>query len=85
MRRVVLVGGGHAHVEVLRRLARRPLPDAACVLVTPAPRHHYSGMVPGFLRGAYGEHDLTVDLAAPTRAAGVALALDAVPQGPVSP
>jgi selenide,water dikinase len=69
----VLLGGGHAHVEVLRELAQRAVSDVACVLVTPGPRHHYSGMVPGFLRGTYGEYDLSVDLAALARAARVRL------------
>ena len=73
MRRLVLLGGGHAHVEVLRELARRPVGDVACVLVTPGSRHHYSGMVPGFLRGAYGENDLSLDLAGLARAAGARL------------
>ncbi len=69
----MLLGGGHAHVEVLRELARRPVGDVACVLVTPGRRHHYSGMVPGFLRGTYGEYDLSLDLAGLARAAGVRL------------
>jgi selenide,water dikinase len=69
----VLLGGGHAHVEVLRELAHRPVADVACVLVTPGARHHYSGMVPGFLRGTYGENDLSLDLAALARAAGARL------------
>jgi len=55
--RVVLVGGGHAHLEVLRDAARRPL-GAELVLVSPEPRQLYSGMMPGQLRGAYAEADL---------------------------
>jgi len=67
--RVVLVGGGHAHLEVLRDAARRPL-GAELVLVSPEPRQLYSGMMPGQLRGAYAEADLAVDLPALCRAAG---------------
>ena len=61
--RLVLVGGGHAHLHVLADLAARPLRGAEVTLVSPSPWHHYSGMVPGFLQGVYGEGDLTIDLA----------------------
>ncbi|MDE3154735.1 MAG: FAD-dependent oxidoreductase [Acidobacteriota bacterium] len=70
IRRWVLVGGGHAHLHVLRAWARRPLEGVELVLVSPYPHHHYSGMVPGYLRGTYAESDLTVDLPALARAAG---------------
>ena len=71
MRRLLLLGGGHAHLAVLRELARRPL-GRTCevVLLSPSPTHHYSGMVPGFLRGHYAERELAVDLRALCRAAG---------------
>lgn len=62
-RRLVLVGGGHAHVHVLADLAARPLPGVEVMLVSPSTRHHYSGMVPGFLQGVYSEEELTLDLA----------------------
>lgn len=61
--RLVLVGGGHAHVHVLAALAARPLRGVDVTLVSPATRHHYSGMVPGFLQGVYTEAELTLDLA----------------------
>ncbi len=62
MQRFVLIGGGHAHVYVLDSFARRPVPDLEITLVSPFERHHYSGMVPGYLRGAYTDDDLTIDL-----------------------
>jgi selenide,water dikinase len=63
VKRLVLVGGGHAHVHVLAGLAARPLAGVEIAFVSPTPRHHYSGMVPGFLQGVYAESDLTLDLA----------------------
>ena len=71
MRRLVLVGGGHAHLHVLGDLASRPLSGADVTLVTPTAWHHYSGMVPGFLQGVYAEADLTIDLASLAARAGV--------------
>jgi selenide,water dikinase len=71
--RLVLVGGGHAHVHVLAALAARPLAGVEVTLVSPSTRHHYSGMVPGFLQGVYAESDLTLDLAWLARRAGARL------------
>ena len=71
MRRLVLVGGGHAHLHVLADLAARPLPGVEVALVSPSAWHHYSGMVPGFLQGVYAESELTIDLAALAARAGV--------------
>jgi selenide,water dikinase len=70
VRRLVLVGGGHAHLEVLRQAARRPFPHTEITLLSPFPAHQYSSMVPGYLRGAYAEPDLTFDLVALAHAAG---------------
>lgn len=60
---VVLVGGGHAHVEILRRLAEEEHPPLRAILVSPEPVHHYSGMAPGYIAGLYREAQLTFDLA----------------------
>jgi pyridine nucleotide-disulfide oxidoreductase family protein len=73
VKRLVLVGGGHAHVHVLAALATRPLPGVEVTLVSPSPHHHYSGMVPGFLQGVYAEAELTLDLAWLARRAGARL------------
>ena len=70
MTRLVLVGGGHAHLHVLADLAARPLAGAEVTLVSPSAQHHYSGMVPGFLQGTYTEAELTIDLAALAARAG---------------
>ncbi len=78
MKRLVLAGGGHAHVEVLRDLAQQP--DAGCeaTLVTPYPWLTYSGMVPGLIAGHYEIDACTVDLARLAERAGVAVVASAV-------
>lgn len=52
-RRLVLLGGGHAHVKVLAALAARPLQGWDVHLVSPYPRQIYSGMLPGWIAGHY--------------------------------
>lgn len=61
--RLLLVGAGHAHLEILRRLALEPL-GVSLTVVSPGPRHHYSGMVPGYLQGTYREEQISVDIPA---------------------
>jgi selenide,water dikinase len=83
MKRLVLLGGGHAHVHVLQALAREPMPGAEVLLVSPHERQMYSGMVPGIVAGHYREEQGAIALAPLARAAGVrfeathAVALDA--------
>ena len=53
MKHLLLLGGGHAHVQVLADLARQGLPGWAVTLVTPHARQIYSGMLPGWVAGHY--------------------------------
>ena len=62
MRDLVLVGGGHAHVQVLRRFAMRPPPGLRLTLVVDRPVAVYSGMVPGFVAGQYAREELEIDV-----------------------
>lgn len=75
MRRVVLAGGGHAHLAVLADWARRPLPATRRLLVTSSRFTAYSGMVPGWLAGIYRAEDLLIDLAPLAEQAGAELVL----------
>ena len=69
---MVLVGGGHAHLHVLRELVRRPLAGVETALVVPGD-HYYSAMVPGYLQGQYVADELRFDLARLARQAGARL------------
>jgi selenide,water dikinase len=64
VKRLVLLGGGHAHIEVLRELALHPDAKRSVTLVTPGQRLLYSGMVPGVIAGHYALGDCSIDLAA---------------------
>ena len=59
---LVLLGGGHAHLQVLRGLAQAPLDKAQVTLVSPYPQLVYSGMVPGWLAGHYRGDDCSITL-----------------------
>lgn len=70
MKRLLLVGGGHAHALLLAGWRRQPLPGVALTLVSPDRHSAYSGMVPGWLAGAYTAQALQLDLPALCQAAG---------------
>jgi NADH dehydrogenase FAD-containing subunit len=50
---LVLVGGGHAHIETLLNLNEFTRRGHNVILISPSPYHYYSGMGPGMLSGIY--------------------------------
>lgn len=69
---LVLVGGGHAHVQVLKALnhaARPKTLDVTLIDMSNAPT--YSGMVPGAVAGVYTERETHIPLAPLTEWAGI--------------
>lgn len=72
MKRLILLGGGHAHVKVLADLADRPLDGWDVQLVTPFRRQIYSGMLPGWIAGHYPIDSCAVALDALAARASVA-------------
>lgn len=69
-RQVVLVGAGHAHVEVLRSFATSPMADVRLTLVSRSRTTPYSGMLPGVVAGLYRKEDAYIDALALATAAG---------------
>ncbi len=78
MKRLLLIGGGHAHVEVLRSFGEQRLEGAQIVVATPYPWLTYSGMVPGFVAGHYSIDDCTIDVARVAARAHATLVLSPV-------
>lgn len=77
MHRLILVGGGHAHLSVLRALAKLRL-NIDAVLITPSLHQMYSGMLPGWMAGHYSLSDCQIDLGPLAHAARVRIIVDHV-------
>jgi len=60
---LVLVGGGHAHVQVVRMLAmKKALRDIRATLISDESTVCYSGMLPGCLAGLYRPDEMEMEL-----------------------
>ena len=70
IKKLLLLGAGHAHVHVLAQLAQNRPADLDVTVVTPYPFQTYSGMTPGFVAGRYSAAECQIPLAPLVRAAG---------------
>jgi selenide,water dikinase len=68
---LLLLGGGHTHILLIKALAMRPIPGVRVTLVSENVLTPYSGMLPGFVAGHYSLAQTNIDLNQLCRRAGI--------------
>lgn len=76
--RIVLAGGGHGHINILKSLARSARGHHEYILISDYRYQYYSGMLPGFLEGIYTEREISFDVEALCHSAGVRFVPDKI-------
>ncbi len=66
-----LIGGGHSHITVIRKLGMQPIPGIRVTLISSDTLTPYSGMLPGLIAGHYTFEDCHIDLRKLCQWAGV--------------
>ena len=59
---LVLLGGGHANIQVLKMMAMNPIGGLRITLISDQTHSPYSGMIPGYLAGFYSYEECHFDL-----------------------
>ncbi len=70
---LLLIGGGHSHLTVIKQLGMRPIPGLRITVISRDIHTPYSGMMPGLIAGHYQYDEAHIDLRKLCQSAGVRL------------
>lgn len=73
IKKLILAGAGHAHIDLLRQLAKDYLQGVDITLISAQPETIYSGMLPGWMAGHYNLDEISIDIVELCRRASVSL------------
>ena len=79
-KQLVLLGGGHAHVQVLRKLCMNFYEGLHVILINDSQESAYSGMTPAYIQDFYKINEIMIDLQRLCFNAGVTFINDEVIQ-----
>jgi len=76
VKQLVLIGGGHTHALLVKRLCMHPIAGLRVVLISNVIETPYSGMLPGLIAGIYTREQTHIDVARLAEMAGATFILD---------
>lgn len=62
MKKVILAGGGHGHVNILKEIDQKLADQYEITLISDYRRQYYSGMLGGYIEGIYTEEEISFDV-----------------------
>ena len=75
---LVLVGGGHSQIAVLKKFGMNPIPGLRITMINNFISSSYSGMLPGYITGTFTKENTQIDLLKLCRFANSRLIIDRV-------
>jgi selenide,water dikinase len=61
-KRIVLLGAGNAHLQIVKWWGMNPIPGTTLTLITDSLSTLYSGMIPGYIAGGYSLEEISIDI-----------------------
>ena len=62
IKQLVLIGGGHANVQILKKLCMNRIKGVHTILISENYEATYSGMTPGYIHRDFSREEISIDL-----------------------